>query len=131
MRVWGFVFFLVFCIAGCDDDSGRKSSSRAWAGPDYVETYNGSSSYYPKITMDGQGNAIAVWTCRDLLSSTYRIWANRYEAGYGWGEAALIETYNTASATAPSVAVDSDGNAVAVWQQDDGYVYNIMTNCYR
>ena len=47
-----------------------------------------------------------------------------------WGGAALIETDNAGDATAPQVAMDSSGNAVAVWTQFDGSHFNLWANRY-
>src|SRR5690606_34914802 len=58
------------------------------------------------------------------------IWANRYVVGSGWGTATLIETDNTGPARNPQVAVDSAGNAIAVWQQSDGTRDSIWANRY-
>ncbi|HOO71647.1 MAG TPA: hypothetical protein PK926_07785 [Spirochaetota bacterium] len=129
-RVWIFVFFLVYCIAGCDDDSGKKSSSRAWTGPDYAETYNSSNAYYPKIAMDGQGNAIAVWNCRDISTNTYRIWANRYDPATGWAQPEPIESDASGSLLGMSVAMNSDGCAIVVWHKGDGLYDSIWANRY-
>jgi hypothetical protein len=38
----------------------------------------------------------------------------------GWGTPALVETDNAGDATLPQVALDADGNAIAVWIQNDG-----------
>ena len=62
----------------------------------------------------------------------FNIWSNRYTAATGtWGTAELIEADNAGDARYPQVAVDSSGNAVAVWQQSDGTRYNIWSNVYR
>lgn len=42
-----------------------------------------------------------------------------------WGVAELIETDNTGDAYYPQIAVDANGNALAVWQQSHGTRYNI------
>jgi hypothetical protein len=47
-----------------------------------------------------------------------------------WGGTALIETDNAGDATAPQVAMDSDGNAVAVWTQSDGSPTTVWANRY-
>ena len=59
------------------------------------------------------------------------IWANRYTAGTGWGTAALIETNNAGSADSPQVAINANGNALAVWRQSDGTRDNIWANRYQ
>jgi hypothetical protein len=73
--------------------------------------------------MNSSGHAIAVWSIQDGITS---IWANRFD-GTSWGTAELIET-ETGEASSPQVGVDSSGNAIAVWQQNDGSVDNIMAN---
>ena len=78
--------------------------------------------------MDSSGNAIAVWHQSD--GTRYNIWANRYVPGTGWGTAALIETDDSGDANNPQVAMDADGNAIAVWVQDDGTRSNIWANRY-
>ena len=71
---------------------------------------------------------MTVWTQSD--GTRYNIWSNRYVVGTGWGTATLIETDNSGSAYFPQVAVDGSGDAIAVWQQDDGLRDNIWSNRY-
>ncbi|GLH68089.1 hypothetical protein [Geothrix edaphica] len=47
-----------------------------------------------------------------------------------WGVAALIETDNAGPAYLPQVAMDGNGNALAVWQQHDGMRFNLWSNRY-
>ena len=47
-----------------------------------------------------------------------------------WGMAELIETDNAGSAYSPKIAFDADGNAIAVWDQDDGILRNIWANYF-
>ena len=47
-----------------------------------------------------------------------------------FGTAALIETDNAGDASSPQVAIDTNGNALAVWRQSDGTRYNIWANRY-
>jgi parallel beta-helix repeat protein len=47
----------------------------------------------------------------------------------GWGGAKLLET-TSGNASTPQVAVSANGNAMAVWQQDDGTYYNIYARSY-
>ena len=47
-----------------------------------------------------------------------------------WGTAVLIETDDSGNAENPQIAVDEDGNAIAVWQQHDGVRHNIRANHY-
>ena len=46
-----------------------------------------------------------------------------------WGVATLIESDN-GKAGGPQIAIDTTGNALAVWSQDGGAHSNIWTNLY-
>ena len=89
-----------------------------------------NSEYYPQIGIDGNGNAIAVWAQFLSASTRLDIWSNRYTAGNGWGNAELIEVDDTGSGAYPQINVTADGNAVAVWSQDDGSYGSIWSNRY-
>jgi len=52
------------------------------------------------------------------------------DAAIGWDAAALIEAF-AGDAEAPQVAVDSLGNAIVVWQQNDGAWESIYSNRYE
>ncbi|MFH0775650.1 MAG: hypothetical protein V2A53_09230 [bacterium] len=47
-----------------------------------------------------------------------------------WGQAIPIETENAGNASSPQVALDTAGNAIAVWHQSDGTRDNIWANRY-
>jgi hypothetical protein len=56
--------------------------------------------------------------------------ANRYTAGVGWGTDELIETDDgeVTDGGHQDVAIDGDGNAIAVWHQFDGSSNSIYAN---
>ncbi len=88
-----------------------------------------NSPYGPRLAMDPAGNGLAVWLQSDGVR--YNVWANRYTAGVGWGTASLIETNDGSPMNGlPSVAMDAQGNGLAVWTQSDGTRYNIWANRY-
>lgn len=78
--------------------------------------------YAPKVAIDDDGNAIAVWDTGLSLgtSVTGSVWASRYDAaGSGqWEEAIAIEL-GMLDATNAQVAMDAAGNAFVVWLQDN------------
>jgi hypothetical protein len=82
---------------------------------------------HQKIAFDPEGNTIAVWYQYDV--KTFNIWANRYDTDKGWGQAELIET-GSGNAYDPNIALDTHGNAFAVWQQHDGTSYRVWANRY-
>ncbi|WP_196812960.1 Ig-like domain-containing protein [Cupriavidus sp. WS] len=108
--------------------SNRYTAGAGWGTAQLVETDNAGDAGYPQVVMDAAGNALTVWYQYDGFR--YNIWSNRYTAGAGWGTAQLIETDNAGSAAYPQIAMDTNGNALAVWQQSDGLHTNVVANRY-
>jgi Ca2+-binding RTX toxin-like protein len=73
--------------------------------------FSGSS---PRIASDGSGNVIAVW--RELDDDVAAIRAAFRPRGGSFGESQRI-SLPTVGAESPEVAMDTAGNAVAVWQE--------------
>ena len=94
-----------------------------------IDDSGANQAAYPQVAIDPDGNAIVVWRQDD---GTYdSIYSNRYTSGTGWGTAELIEN-NASAAYEPQIAIDPDGNAIAVWQQDDGTgTNNIYANRFE
>lgn len=86
-----------------------------WTVPQQLETNNSRGTNEPKIAIDGNGNALAVWV--QAGDSVSNIWASRYTVGEGWGSAFLSENDDTGSAHSPQIAFDAMGNALIVWIQ--------------
>jgi hypothetical protein len=103
----------------------RLDGWRTYAEP--TETSTGDATN-PQVAVDAQGNAIAVW----VRSSGTRldIWSNRYTPSNGWGSAGRIETEDEGDARNPQVAVDAQGNTVAVWEQSEGTRLDVWSNRY-
>ncbi|MEQ6341252.1 MAG: hypothetical protein M3A44_06245 [Gammaproteobacteria bacterium] len=119
------------------------------ATPDTIEA-NTADANSPQIAADGKGNFVAVW--RQIAASSvipnqydsvqnkrYNLWGNRYDvASQRWGGATLVSD-NTllvagdpsnpnvnGNADTPHVAMDANGNALAVWAQSN----HIFANRY-
>ena len=120
-------------VAVWDQHDGTRSNIWAnrfvpglgWGTAELIETDAGTA-FSPQVAIDPQGNAVAVWNQHD--GTRRNIWANRFVPGLGWGTAEPIETDDAGSAVFPQVAVDSQGNATAVWRQTDGTRFNIWAN---
>jgi hypothetical protein len=106
--------------------ANRKAPGQGWGVAQLIETDNAGSAYNPRVALDSQGNAVAVWQQFDGQHS--RIAANRYMVGTGWSTAQWIDAPNTREAHAPQVSFDSQGNAVAVWQHKSGQRTRIAAN---
>jgi uncharacterized protein with GYD domain len=104
----------------------------AWGAAAAIESEAGVADS-PRVAVDGSGNALAVWSQFDTGSSSYNLWANRYEAGSGWGTAELIESnggsVNSLSGV-PDVAADEHGNALVVWIHQNSGVLSVWANRY-
>ena len=108
--------------------SNRYVVGTGWGTAQLIETDNSGGAYYPQVSLDSAGNAIAVWYQSDGVRNN--IWSNRHVVGTGWGTAQLIETDNLGDAYNPQVSLDSAGNAIAAWYQHDGVRNNIWSNRY-
>jgi hypothetical protein len=99
-----------------------------WGDPLLIEINNAGRAREPQVALDPNGNAVAVWAQSD--GTRDNIWANRFTPDAGWSLAELIETDNAGAAQNPQVALDPNGNAVAVWSQSDGTRNNVWANRY-
>lgn len=98
-----------------------------WGTAELIEAADAGNSFDPQLAVDPNGNVTAIW--RQSGGVQEGIWSNRYSPSGGWGTALLIEN-NEGSASGPDVAVDSNGNATAVWNQSDGVRDSIWSNRY-
>lgn len=101
-----------------------------WEVADVIEI-SSEDANAPQISVDANGNFIAVWRGYDgIVHKRYNLWSNRYVAGAGWGVAALISNNTTdpgavsdplvsGNADTPHVAMDVAGNALAIWAQSN------------
>jgi hypothetical protein len=69
---------------------------------------------FPQVAIDVSGNAITVW--QNFANGLIDIRASRYVPGQGWNSAPILDA-NNFDAGYPHIAMDSGGNAVAVWHQ--------------
>jgi hypothetical protein len=106
--------------------SNRYVAGAGWSSPVVIESNTGDADF-ARVAVNGSGNAMALW--KQFNGVNYDIWANRYDAASGWGTATLIET-NPGVAFLPGVGMDDNGNAVAVWIQNDGTDDRMWANRY-
>jgi hypothetical protein len=109
----------------------NRFDGSVWGASELIQTDNSGYAYHPKIAMNRNGNAIAVWYQNKEWQyhtfSYFNIWANRFD-GSTWGTAELIENEQRGDGLDPQIAMDEDGNAIAVWYQSDGIINSIMAN---
>ncbi len=107
--------------------TNRYTPSGGWGTSHRIDD-NSGDAFAPQLAIGADGSAVAVWAQFDGTRDD--VWSNRYAPDSGWGSPQRIETNNTVRASGPQVAVDANGNAVAVWSQFDGTRSDIWSNRY-
>jgi hypothetical protein len=91
-----------------------------WGIAEALEADAVGGSNTPQIAMDSSGNGVAVWSRSNGAEkdSDQRavILSRRCVAGV-WSPAERLDVGTTSQAFAPQIALDANGNAVAVWGQ--------------
>ncbi len=95
--------------------ANHYSPTTGWGEAILLENNQTGSAYYPKVVMDNEGNAIAVWYLDD--GEKHDAWSSIYQPQIGWSEPELIENIESGAAVDVELAMDSSGNALAVWRQ--------------
>ena len=113
--------------------ANRYTATGGWGTAELVENAGAWGQSQPQIAMNADGDAQVIWSQRD--GAEYSIWAKRYSPTGAWGVAERVDADRGAGPTRrhPQVAVDANGNALALWQQgDDGTAprYDIWANRY-
>ena len=107
--------------------TNRYDATTGWGTPTLIENDDTAHASSPQVAVNANGDAITVWTQSD--GTRYNVWARRYDAVTGWEMAMLIES-ETGFASDPQIALDANGNALAVWEQPIGSRDNIWANRY-
>jgi hypothetical protein len=79
------------------------------------------------IAGDPSGDALVTW--QQLDGPRLNIWGAHYSAANGWA-AAAIASNGAGNARSSRLAMDTNGNALAVWVQTDGTQYNVWSSRY-
>lgn len=106
----------------------NRFDGTSWGTAEKIETDDVEGGIRPQIVIDNNGNALAVW--QHFGDAYYEIWANRFD-GTSWGNATVMQINNIAGSYSPQVAVDSNGNGLAVWKQSDGSDSNITVSRFE
>ena len=100
-----------------------------WGIPELIETNDSGHARYPQVSRDENGNAMAIWILND--GTRDNIWANSYMKGFGWSTPELLETDNGGNAMRPQIAMNGDGDAIAIWYQvDSNNHWDVWANSY-
>jgi len=97
--------------------SARFTPAGGWVAAELVENLAIPNAGIPQIAFDPAGSAIAVWVGQEVGGRESSAWSNRYTSAGGWGTPELLERDESGTVDQIQVAVDTDGNAFAVWDQ--------------
>jgi hypothetical protein len=106
----------------------NRFDGSTWGTAELIETDNTGDAGFPKIGLEEDGSAVAVWEQFDGV--LYNIWANRFD-GSAWGTPELIETDNSGRAGTPEIGMQGNNDITAVWDQFDGTHWNIWANQFN
>jgi hypothetical protein len=115
---------------------GQRYNSQGLAvgGEFRINTYSPSDQTYPDVAMDANGDFIVTWTSSGEDGSGWGVYAQRYNAaGAAVGGEFRVNTTTKGDQTYPSVAMDSVGDAIIVWQSQnqDGSGWGIYGQLYN
>lgn len=107
--------------------SHYNSETDSWDSPTQIAMGGGQ---FPQLVVSSSGDAVVVWYQTE--SNSHDIWSVHYTAvTKSWSTAELIQSDFTNYAQNPKVAIDANGNAVAVWYQSGTNGIHIWTNRYN
>ena len=87
-----------------------------------------NESTYCDIAMNDEGEAVAIW--RENTGTYYHIFGQYYD-GSSWKTYSEQISLGSSNAYIPAVAIDSNGNAFAVYYQDGVIKYSYFNNGYE
>lgn len=124
MAVW-----IQFEAPGSSICAAMYKADQGWLDSEYIEYADGEVSA-PEVAMNEAGNAVAVWA--QMNESTFKrdVWSNRYVKGVGWLGPERVEVNSSAEDRIVAVAMDSAGNAMAVWARYEAAI-DVMASRYE
>lgn len=96
----------------------RFSSDGTTLGSEFrVNTYTTITQRLPSAAMDSNGNFVVTWMSRGQDGNGEGIYGQRFSSdGIPLGSEFQVNTYTTNDQRNPSVAMDSSGNFVVIWE---------------
>jgi len=108
----------------------RQSGSTTWQ-PAVDLSESGPELKSPMVAVDPQGNAVAVWERFNKETKEKIIQSSVRPAGSGAWQAPTDISKTGGSAREPQIALDPQGNAVAVWERDNSEKETLVQGAVR
>lgn len=93
------------------------TADAAWGS---IATISGENVGWPRLAVDRDGNAIAVWSRGTVFGLDVVVQTAEWSAATGAWSAPVNASDPADEADAPNVAVDHNGNVAAVWRTNHG-----------
>jgi hypothetical protein len=107
-------------------EAAVRSADGSWGTP--IDLGSVGSGVAPRVVIDGQGNATAVWNVNSGTQAS--VLAATRPAGGTWSTPVQLSATGE-FAVQPQVAVDAQGGVTAVWVHDDGANSHIVQAAVR
>lgn len=92
----------------------RFTPAAGWSAGELLESDNSDdASDVPRVAMDGEGNAYAVWRMSGEDGGSIRF--RHFSAAAGWGVGGLVPDSEQAQLGSPGLAVGPGGDATIAW----------------
>jgi hypothetical protein len=109
----------------------RQHPNDYWDAAKMVADDTGHTAFAPPVLSIGDGgNAMSAWPNWNDTSLKWEVWTCAYEADVGWGAPGILSSTVYADDLNPAVAVDKDGNAIALFWRDGGWDDGIYMSTY-
>ena len=119
----------------CGVYAQRYDSSGTPQGAEFrINTYTTNSQQDQSVAMDPNGNFVVAWSSSGQDGSFLGNYAQRYDSsGVAQDAEFQVNTYTTNNQRYPSVAMDSNGNFVIVWNSEgqDGSSFGVYGRRYN
>jgi hypothetical protein len=96
--------------------TARRIVGGPWGSPLNLSA-TGRDAYSPQLAVNAHGSTVAVWERSDGVND--RVQVARRPVGDSWGAPRLLSAAGQ-NGHSSRVAIDTQGNAVAVWSRSDG-----------
>jgi hypothetical protein len=108
--------------------ANRSTAGGGW-GTAAAISAAGVEGYDPALAGNASGRGVAVWRSFDPAVGRYTATAAVFTPAGGWGAAQAIEP--TEQSRPPKVAIDANGDAVAVWPRVGTNAWQVWSNRFR
>lgn len=125
VAVWGFnENYGSHVLQGC-----TRSSNGQWSTPSKISP-SWEESNAPQVAVDINGNAVVVSTKRKFQGVPYADFGAVVLNGRTWGENHVLSDVKHLVDDG-SVAIDNQGNAIAIWSENNGSHHVILASCLQ